>query len=228
MRPDATKVAVSAMLLNTSVVLLKLCQPFVMDEKKHHLIDSGFVSSPKDNGGIFPTSGEDFLPRLGEITEEEAPNFAPKNAFIPQCFFLTARSLALGIVPMLSHHENLLRHISHLHWELSNQNRDIHSDPHFCILVSKQRSGEVALFQEEMIADSLQFFNLMARILTQMSDEELRKMPEHFCDNICDALESVAKMKPKVLRGLELRFVFKMVVKLLSPKYATVSFLFSV
>jgi hypothetical protein len=197
-----------------------------MDEKKHKLIDAGFVSASRQvNGGIFPTSGDDFLPRLGSSEENasEGPSeYNPKNTFIPQCFFLAARSLALGIVPMLSHHENLLRHISHQHWELSSQNRDIHSDPHFCILVSKQRSGEVALFQEEMIADSLQFFNLMARLLTNMPDEELRKMPENFVNNICDSLESVAKMKPKLLRGLELRFVFKMVVKLMSTKYAGV------
>jgi len=222
MRPDPTKVASSNMLLNTSVVLLKLCDPFVRDEKKHKLIDPGFVSSPQHNGGIFPTSGDDFLPRLGE-TSEDTPmlEYAPKNTFVPQCFFLAARSLALGIVPMLSHHENLLRHISHLHWELSSQNRDIQSDPHFCIMVSKQRSGEVALFQDEMVTDTLNFLNLMAKVLTEMPDESLKQMPEHFADNICDALESVAKMKPKALRGLELRHVFKMVVKLLSARYAS-------
>ncbi|KAL3935323.1 MAG: hypothetical protein SGBAC_009136 [Bacillariaceae sp.] len=223
MRPDATKVASSNMLLNTSVVLLKLCDPFVRDEKKHKLIDPGFVPSPQHNGGIFPTTGDDFLPRLGETSDEDTPmaEYSPKNTFVPQCFFLTARSLALGIVPMLSHHENLLRHISHLHWELGSQNRDVQSDPHFCIMVSKQRSGEVALFQDEMVTDTLNFLDLMAKLLTEMPDSLLKQMPEHFADNICDALESVAKMKPKALRGLELRHVFKMVVKLLSARYAT-------
>jgi hypothetical protein len=226
MRPDATKVASSVMLLNASVALLKLCEPFVRDEKKHKLIDPGFVASPEHNGGIFPVTGDNFLRRLGEASDDDMKvEYSPKNTFIPQCFFLATRSLALGIVPMLSHHENLLRHISHQHWELTSQNRDIQSDPHFCILVSKQRSGEVALFQEEMVTDSLNFFNLMARVLTEMPDETLKLMPEHFVDNICNALESVAKMKPKALKGLELRYVFKMVVKLLSSQYASVSFL---
>jgi hypothetical protein len=135
-----------------------------------------------------------------------------------------ARSLALGIVPMLSQHENLLRHISHQHWELSSQNRDIHSDPHFCILVSRQRSNEVALFQEEMVTDTLRFCNLMAKVLSsQLSDDRLTQMPEHFVDNVCDILMSVAKLKPKLLRSMELRFVFQLVVKLLSPTYASVS-----
>jgi ubiquitin conjugation factor E4 B len=251
MRPDATKVSSSAMLLNVSVVLLKLCEPFLLDEKKHHLIGAGFVSSPAHHGGVFPTTGDDALPRLGEAiiaidtstetnntdadtststTTPEEEVYAPKNAFIPQCFFFAARSLALGIVPMLSHHENLLRHISHQHWELSSQHRDIHSDPHFCLLVSKQRSMEVALFQEEMVVDTLRFCNVMAKWLCQLDDDtttgtQLRSMPEHFVINTCDILMGVAKMKAKLLRGMELRNVFSLVVKLLSPTYATVSIL---
>jgi ubiquitin conjugation factor E4 B len=230
MRPDATKVSSSAMLLNVSVVLLKLCEPFLLDEKKHHLIGAGFVSSPAHHGGVFPTSGDDALPRLGEAIETDTDDtstpeevYAPKNAFIPQCFFFAARSLALGIVPMLSHHENLLRHISHQHWELSSQHRDIHSDPHFCLLVSKQRSMEVALFQEEMVVDTLRFCNVMAKWLCSLEDTQLRSMPEHFVDNTCDILMGVAKMKAKLLRGMELRHVFSLVVKLLSPTYASVS-----
>jgi ubiquitin conjugation factor E4 B len=226
MRPDANKVSNSAMLLNVSVVMLKLCEPFVLDEKKHHLIDPGFVSSPEDSQGVFPIRGDDALPRLGEADAESGVTsskgtYAPKNAFIPQCFFITARSLALAIVPMLSLHENLLRHISHQHWELSNQNREVQNDPHFCILVSRQRSNEVALFQEEMVVDTLRFCNLMAKILYDMDDVSLRSMPEHFVDNVCDIMMSVAKLKPKLLRGMEFRYVFEMVVKLLSPKYAS-------
>jgi ubiquitin conjugation factor E4 B len=224
MRPDPTKVSNSAMLLNVSVVLLKLCEPFVLDEGKHHLIDPGFVSSPTDSQGVFPTRGDDALPRLGEADSEGmavTSVYEPKNAFIPQCFFFAARSLALAIVPMLSLHENLLRHISHQHWELSNQNQDVQSDPNFCILVSRQRSSEVALFQEEMIVDTLRFCNLMAKVLYNMDDDSLRRMPEHFVDNVCDIMMSVAKLKPQILRGMEFRSVFEMVVKLLSPIYAS-------
>ena len=228
MRPDPTKVSSSSLLLNVSVVLLKLCDPFVTDEKKHKLIDPGFVSSPSHHKGIYETVGDDALPRLGgnENNDDDgsAPmdEYNPKNAFIPQCFFLTARSLSLGIVPQLSQHENLLRHISHSHWELSSQNRDIHSDPHFCILVSKQRSNEVALFQEEMVVDTLRFCNLMAKILVGLPDDTLKVMPEFFVENSCDIVMGIAKLKPKLLRGVGLRYVFQLVVKLLSPKYATV------
>ena len=91
------------------------------------------------------------------------------------------------------------------------------------MMVSRQRSNEVALFQEELIADTMRFSNLMARFLLGVPDETLSQMPEHFVYNVCDVLMSVARMKPKLLRGLDARYVFKMVVKLLSPKYTGVS-----
>jgi hypothetical protein len=74
-----------------------------------------------------------------------------------------------------------------------------------------------------MVKDTLRFCNLIARLLYQFPDGVLRKIPEHFLNNVCDILMGVAKMKPKLLRGMELRFVFSLVVKLLSPTYASVS-----
>jgi hypothetical protein len=225
LRPDTTKVSSQSLLLNASVIMLKLCEPFVLDETKHHLIDPTFFYSSDAHGGVYTTLGDDAVARLGEAGDgADSMNYAPKNSFIPQCFFFAARSLQLGIVPLLSYHENLMRHVAHSHWEISNaQHRDVQSDPNFRVLVSKQRSNEVTLFQEEMIHDTLRFCNLMAKVLSQMPDATLSQMPEHFVSNICDILMSIAKMKPKLLRGAELRHVFTMNVKLLSPKYSTVS-----
>eukprot|EP00536_Pseudo-nitzschia_multiseries_P004273 jgi/Psemu1/318386/estExt_fgenesh1_pm.C_700013 len=233
MRPDyQSKVSSPALLLNVSVALLKLCEPFMAEETKHGLIDPLFVLSANDNRGLFPTrsdgGGDDALPRLGDEGDDAnnqdtstIPAYKPKNAFIPQCFFYTARSLDLGIVPLLSQHESLLRHLSHRHWELNNSNTDLSSDPQFRILLSRQRSHEVPLFQEEMVADTLRFCDLMAKIMYQMdNDSVLRKMPEHFVDNLCDILMAIAKMQPKVLRGLQFKYVFLLMVKLLSPRYA--------
>jgi len=238
MRPDyQSKVSSPALLLNMSVALLKLCEPFVSDEKKHVLIDSSFVLSAEDNRGVFPMrgdGGDDALPRLGDDGSDDDNNdgnndasmsktlpYKPKNAFIPQCFFYTARSLALGIVPLLSQHESLLRHLSHRHWELNNSNSELTGDPQFRILLSRQRSHEVPLFQEEMVVDTLRFCDLMAKILYKMdNDDVLKNMPEHFVDNLCDILMGVAKMQGKVLRGLNFPNVFLLMVKLLSPKYA--------
>jgi len=241
MRPDyASKVSSPALLLNVSVALLKLCEPFMADEAKHGLIDPLFVLSAKDNRGVFAARGEgggdDALSRLGDEGDDgneengasengalpsNMPPYKPKNAFIPQCFFYTARSLDLGIVPLLSQHESLLRHLSHRHWELNNSNTDLSSDPQFRILLSRQRSHEVPLFQEEMVVDTLRFCDLTAKILCQMdNDDVLRKMPEHFVDNLCGILMGIAKMQHKLLRGLQFKHVFLLMVKLLSPRYA--------
>lgn len=222
MRPDQTKVSSTNLLVNSTIILLKLCEPFVNDPKKHKLIHPGFVSAPDAHKGVFATSGDDAVSRLGE-TVASTSSYAPNNSFIPLCFFLCARSLHLSIVPLLSYHENLLRHISHAHWELNSQNRDIHSDPHFCLLISKQRSNEVALFQEEFVHDTMRFCNLLCKVMLEMPDCTLSQMPEHFVDNVCDILMGIAKIKPKLLRGAELRNVFQLVVKLLSPTYASVS-----
>jgi ubiquitin conjugation factor E4 B len=222
MRPDPSKVSSSSLLLNMSVVLLKLCDPFVDDGKKQHLIDPGFVSSPEAHSGVFATSGEHAVSRLGEMDDSRMiDSYSPKNSFIPQCFFLCARSLHFGIVPQLSYHESLLRHISHLHWQISNRNGDLQSDPQFALMVSKQRSSEVALFEEEMVKDTLRFGNFVAKVLFDMDDDTLRTMPEDFVSDMCDIIMAIAKLKPKMLRNLEFRYVFKLVVKLLSSKYAS-------
>ncbi len=235
MRPDyQSKVSSPQLLLNVSVALLKLCEPFVPSEEKHKLIDPLFVLSPEDNRGVFLAPGEggdDALPRLGDggsdndgsndATMSKIPPYNPRNAFVPQCFFYTARSLALGIVPLLSQHESLMRHLSHRHWELNNNNNaDLSSDPQFRYLLTRQRSHEVALFQDEMLIDTLKFCDVMAKILYQMEDDEiLKSMPEHFVDNLCDILMGVAKLQPKIMLGLQFPNVFHLMVKILSPKY---------
>lgn len=226
LRPDQAKVSSSSLMLNTSIMLLKLCDPFVGDDAKQHLIDAGFVSSVSAHGGVFATTGDEAVPRLGssdgDSANQEQATYNPKNAFIPQCFFFCARSLHLGVVPGLQQHENLLRNISHWHYEITNAGGDIHADPRFPTLISRQRSEEVALFQEEMIESTLRFCNFMAKVLYDMDDATVSTMPEEFVSDICDVLLAMATLKPKLLAGHEFRHVFKLVVKLLAPKYANV------
>lgn len=54
------------LLVNLSVVMLKLCEPFVNDAKKAALVDPGLVCSPESHGGIYDLAGDNALPRLGE------------------------------------------------------------------------------------------------------------------------------------------------------------------
>lgn len=228
LRPDATKVSIPNLLLNTSIMLLRLCEPFVNDEKKQHLIDPGFVSCESAHGGVFVTTGDDAVVRLGGEDTVTNPattkEYNPKNSFIPLCFFYCARSLHLGIAPLLSQHENLLRHISHIHWQLTSSNRDLQSEPRFAMMIARQRSDEVSLYQEDMITDTLRFCGVLAKFMFSINDDNvLRTMPEDFVSDMCDIIISIAKLKANLLRGLEFRYVFKLIVKLLSTKYASVS-----
>jgi ubiquitin conjugation factor E4 B len=222
MRPDPSKVSGTPTLMNLSVVLLKLCDPFMSDEKKAALIDPGFVSSEKDHKGVYITTGDDAVPRLGENPTPPSDAYEPKNSFIPQCFYFAARSLSFGIVPLTAFQYNLLRQISHTHWDLRQRNADLQSDPNFSRLLALQRGNEITLYQEEMVTDTLRFCNLMAGTLMKMDDAQMCLMPEFFVDDICSILMHMAKMKPKLLKGADFRHVFQMVVKLLSPTYAHV------
>lgn len=222
LQPDPTKVSSSRLLLNMSMALLKLCDPFMDDPAKLPLIDAGFVSSSADHGGVFPTTGDDAVPRLGADLPDSV-EYNPKNRFVPQCFFFCAQSLHLSIAPMLRLHENLLRHISHMHWTLQNENRDVQSEPQFGLLISRQRSMEAFLYQEELIKDTLRFLNLLAAVVNSMDASLLRTLPEDFVSDSCHIVMMIAKMEAKLLRGIEFRNIFRMAVKLLSPKFAGVS-----
>jgi len=220
MRPDTSKVSNPQTLLNLSVALLKLCEPFVGNEKKSLLIDGGFVSSEKDHGGVYTVTGDDAVTRLGENPTLPTDPYNPKNSFIPQCFFFCARALHFGIVPCSSYHTNLLRQISHTHWQLRQRNADLQADPQFNHLLTLQHANEASVLAPDMLADTLRFFNLVASVLLRMEDSELPLMPEHFVDDMCDVMIFVTRMAPKAMQRLDLGNIFRMVVKLLSPKYA--------
>lgn len=225
-RPDPSKVSSTNLLLNMSVALLKLCEPFVNDPAKHLLIDPHFCSEPSAHKGVYPLTGDDAVPRLAGMEDVESAmnvEYNPKNAFVTQLFFLTARAVHFGMASSLSHHESLLRHLSHLHWQITSRGNssDLQSDPQFALYVSRQRSAEVALFQEDFVADHLRFLQLVAKVFCEIKDEDLAQMPEDFVSDICHVITSIAKLKPKLLRGIDVTFTFKQVVKLLSPTYAS-------
>jgi hypothetical protein len=62
-RPDPTKVSCTNLLLNVSIVLLKLSDPVASNKEKHKLIDPGFLTSPENHVGVFCTTGDDAASR---------------------------------------------------------------------------------------------------------------------------------------------------------------------
>jgi len=70
---------------------------------------------------------------------------------------------------------------------------------------------------------TLRFLNFTARVLFEMEDAVLRTMPEEFVSDICDIMLGAAMQCPRQLAGIEFRYVFQLMVKLLSPTYSSVS-----
>ena len=251
-RPDRTKVSSSQTLQNISVILLQLCKPFFDTPDRIH---PGFVSSPSDNGGIFPTEGENAVPRLSSSetdadadaddansnvdnndelqqqqdgdqpnkTTKKKPPYQPKNTFIPQVFFLCARSLHLSAVSASSHYTSIVRQVNHTAWNLRQRNTDLLRDPQFNHMLCLQYATEASLLNPIYITDTLKFCNLCAGFLLNVDDAELKNMPEHLVDDVAEWIVFVAKFAAKSMGGVQLADVFRIVVKLLSPQYANVS-----
>lgn len=233
MRPDTTKVSSRQSLVNVSAVLLKLCEPFVDDETKISLVDPGFVMSDRDHGGVFVLSGPDAVPRLGDNATLEreagaagADVYNPKNKFIPFCFFTAARSLRYGLHAILDFYEGVSRQLSWRHSALSSSGRDVRNDPEFAHIFSLHKSLEATALEPEWVSSACRFECYCARVLVHCPDNTLRTMPEDMVDDICEILLKVCSFKPNYLSGMEFRHVFRLMVKLLSPTYASVRFVF--
>ena len=218
-RPDKTKVSNPQTLQNISAALLKLCEPFMNDSSRIH---PGYVSSLSHHKGVFIDTGDDAVPRLGENQDSPPEPYAPKNTFIPQIFFLCARSLHLSVVASASYHTSLVRQVNHMAWNLRQRNADLISDSNFNQILCMQYSNEVSLLASGMVRDSLRFFNLSSGFLLQIKANSLSHMPEHFVEDTCDYLVFVSRFEPKEMASIEFGNIFRAVVKLLSPESANV------
>lgn len=219
LRPDKTKVSNPQTLQNIAVALLKLCEPFRHD---HSRIHPGFVWSEKDHLGVYSATGDNAVPRLGEISELSPEPYDPKNKFIPQCFFLCVRALHLSVVTGAEFHTGISRQASHTAWNIRQRGGDISSDPNLNHILSIQYANETSLLAPDFVADSLRFFNLVARFLLDIDDKFLPRMPEHMVEDLCEYVVFVTRFAPESMRGIDLGGVFRVVVKLLNPKYANI------
>ena len=238
MRPDRSKVSNSQTLLNIGSVLLKLCDPFVSDPKKSKLIDPGFVSSEAHHGNVFSMTGDDAVSRLSQRNQNtdesnsksdnaNSEEYNPKNTFIPQLFFFTARILHLGLIPSSGYHTSLARRVNHTAYTLRQRNADVVSDPDFNQILSMQYANEVSVLNPDLLTDALRFMNCCAGFLNSIDDEKLPSMPEHLVDDMCDLITFTSRMATKVMQGVDFGNVFKVTVKLLSPNYAQVRFVYA-
>jgi len=218
-RPDRTKVSSPELLLNLSVVLLKLCEPFFNDTKKSLLIDPGFVSSPENHGGIYDLTGNDHLPRLGSNVTNSAL-YQPKNSFIPLCFFFCSRSLALSIIPDANFYDMIVYQARRTAWTIQRQNGDIRSDPNLNRYLGIQYAKEIHLQNRAYVTDILKFYDMAAGFLMRIDKDQLTTMPEHIVNDFCDVLNFASEQTPKMMAGIDFGNSFRLSVTLLSQDYA--------
>lgn len=221
-RPDRTKVSSTEFLLNVSAVLLKLSEPVMNDSKKSLLVDPGFVNSPRDHGGVYDTTGDDHLPRLGESVDATKP-YNPDNKFIPFCFFFCSRALGLSIVPESQAFENINYHARHTAWNIQQQNGDVRSDPRLNQILGIQYAREIYMVSPNYIADVFRFYDMAAGVLLRIGKEELKAVPEHIVSDLCTVMDYGADFTPTLLSGGDFGNIFRLTVTLLSKDYASVS-----
>ena len=221
---DSSKVSSQHALLNIAQALLKLALPFVNDTKKRKLIDVGFVSNENAHLGVYTTTGDNKVDRLGG---EEAPQSKPTDSsngdfnFSTQCFFLTARALNLGLFPLTNQLKSLGQHLGHMNYQIRARGGDATSDPRFQALHAQQLCVEVLVADSDFLRDVVKFYDLVAETLLSCNKPTIQSMPEFFVDDICEILIHTVRVAPDVLKGLSLGNIFNLVVLLLSEEHAT-------
>ena len=167
--PNPSIVSTKQTLLNVSYTMLKLAEPFVNNDKKLSFIDPNFIRSSDAHAGVFTTDGDGAVTRLSS-SENQSQNepYSPKNSFIPICFFYTARSLHLGLLPNVQRFENLVRRLQHEGYTLSQRGENWRDDENYNRLLELQFSHEVTACDNTFLELSLAFYECMAKFLNSL------------------------------------------------------------
>lgn len=220
MEKDPTKISSEELLYNLSVVLLKLCDPFVSKPEKAALIDPGFVSSPKSHGGVYELAGDNALTRLGDNISHSEDGYNPKNSFIPLCFFFCSRALALSIVPGMAYYHRTSLHVSRMGWHIRSANGDLYSDRRFNHVLQSKCAMGIVVKSPTFATDVFRFYNAVAGFLLRLDSDQLKTMPEHMVSDACAVLDFASHHTTGLLSGIDFGNSFRLTVKLLSKDCA--------
>lgn len=244
--PDANITSTNGTMLNLTMVLLRLCGPFLSpDAKKTHLINATFlgVQSP-----TFPFDATKLLGNTSDADERRvivANGSASEFNFITRCYFITARAVHLGPVAAMGQYMRLLRQLSYFQ---SRMNGADGADPrlraHFDSLVTSKMVLDAELLHPDLLHDVLRFVLLSSTVVTSIccgDDQQpqtdgnrllqlpladpkehalLKHVPEHLVDDICSVLIFVARLQPKALQSFALDELLRLILVVLSsPAY---------
>eukprot|EP00644_Phytophthora_capsici_P013443 jgi/Phyca11/568556/estExt2_Genewise1.C_PHYCAscaffold_290239 len=241
--PDANITATNGMFVNLTMVLLKLCGPFLAPRsKKAQLIKTEYLTTqnplfPYDETrlvgtGTDNTSGQD---------DRSILNTSDFN-FITRCYFITARAMHLGPVGMMGQYMRLLRQLSYFQSRMNAPNADPRLKAHFDQMAAAKMIMDAELLHPDFLHEMIRFSLLTCAVVNSICtgsnvfdastlelplsapdmkvNTVLKHVPEHLVDDLCSVLKFVARLQPKALNAFELNELLKMIIIFLSsPSY---------
>eukprot|EP00899_Mesostigma_viride_P025856 jgi/Mesvir1/6455/Mv19535-RA.2 len=209
---DETATAGHGFFMNLSVVLLRLCEPFVGGARK-------------DVERILPEYVlRDVRLKFSDLTKLAASSEEDKKSyhFICECFFLTARGLNLGLIKVITVYEELLQKIMKLQKRLKELERNpAGKEPAIAehkaaveTLMSDKLCFDTVLLDENLLQPALGFYRLVAiwfghilggfdKPLPVPCPMEFASLPEHLVDDLAIFLRFVGRMGQHTSRVLE-------------------------
>ena len=115
--------------------------------------------------------------------------------FVTQCFFLCTRALHLGLLAELPRLEQIEMHAHHE----ARQHGWAHPRP--SSLMAQMVGLEAICLPDGPTDDAIAFSAAQARWLLRLSEDDLRRCPEHVLEDVADLPSLVARHRPRALVG---------------------------
>ncbi|KAL4099290.1 hypothetical protein PRIC1_007130 [Phytophthora ramorum] len=243
--PDATITATNGMFVNLTMVLLRLCGPFLAAKsKKAQLVKTEYLATqnplfPFDETRLVGTSSDSAPLQQDDRSSANTSDFN----FITRCYFITARAMHLGPVGIMGQYMRQLRQLSYFQSRMNAPNADPRLRAHFDQMAAAKMIMDAELLHPDFLHETIRFSLLTCAVVNSactgadVYDENwsfelplpapdtkqptvLKFIPEHLVDDLCTTLKFIARLQPKALNAFELDELLKMIIIFLSsPGY---------
>ncbi|RLN52723.1 hypothetical protein BBJ28_00016461 [Nothophytophthora sp. Chile5] len=241
--PDVNVVSTNGMIVNLTMVLLRLCGPFLPpNSKKSHLINAQYLATQNP---VFPFEETKLLGASGDDAQQDSRqvgSVADFN-FITRCYFITARAMHLGPVGIIGQYMRLLRQLSYFQSRMNAPNADPRLRAHFDQMAASKMIMDAEILHPDLLHEMIRFALLSCTVVNSIcagssasegasglelplpapdtqQNVVLKHIPEHLVDDVCTVLKFVARLQPKALNAFALDELLTMILIFLSsPAY---------
>ncbi|TDH68810.1 hypothetical protein CCR75_001400 [Bremia lactucae] len=242
--PDINITSSNGMFVNLTMVLLRLCGPFLApDSGKTKLIKTEYLTMQNH---LFPYD-ETTLVSCGTdsgLAQHDTRQIGKTSDFnfITRCYFVTARAMHLGPVGMIGQYMRLLRQLSYFQSRMSAPDADPRLKAHFDQMATTKMIMDAELLHPDFIHEMIRFSLLTSAVVSSIcagssyldrrllvlplpapdnkTSALLQHVPEHLVDDLCTILKFVARLQPNALNTFELKALLTMILIFLSsPSY---------